>query len=181
VYIIDVINGKSIEGVLQSTDSPYILKYTNSQYKQVLEACKKSIEDKNNYWNNQPEVNEPDFQQQVQNAKQKEKENPRQRFMPMLELCKYRLNKKIPTNLPFEERKKLFIQSSEWSGHIRQINNPKKESEITETNLQSEIEYAAIQSGIELQERFENVRFVKGLNEGYCELVLDKGNVKYEL
>ena len=50
-------------------------------------------------------------------------------------LGKYRLNKKIPSTLSYEDRKRLFINSYEWKGRIRQLNNPKTENEITEENF----------------------------------------------
>jgi len=180
-FILDAVNGKEIKDVLHSIDSPYILKYTNSFYKQVVEACRQVVENRNRYWLAQPELKEPLFIKQLEEAKRKEIANPQNRCMHLWELCQYRLNKKIPADLPFEERKRLFIQSSEWSGHIRQINHPKKESELTAENLQAEINNAGILAGMELEQSFDNIRMTKAFTDGYCELVLDKGNVKYDI
>lgn len=180
-YIVDVINGKSITDVLHSEDSPYILKYVDSTYREVIEANKKSVQQVNDYWIAQSELKEPKFIKQLEYSRKRANEDPKHRVIPLWELCQYRLNKKIPSLLSFEERKKLFVQSNEWSVLIRRANNPKKESELTEENLQEEIDRAGISAGIELSQRFENARFVKSFNEGYCELVLDKGNVRYNL
>lgn len=178
-YIIDVVNGKEFKDTLHSSDSPYILKYTDSTYKQVIEATKLSVKDRQDYILKQPEMNEPEFLEILKESKAKEKIVPGHRLMLIWELSKYRLNKKIPPTLPFEERKKRFVSSAEWFGHIRQINNPKNENEITEDNIQAEIDHAAIQYGMEIEQKFENPRFCKAFTEGVCELVLDKGNIRY--
>ena len=95
------------------------------------------------------------------------------------ELCIYRINKKLPSTLPFNERKELFISSPEWNGKTRMQNNHLKESELTAENIQFEIDLAGKLAGFELQKKFYTPKIVKSVNEGYCELVLDKGNVKY--
>ena len=50
---------------------------------------------------------------------------------------------------------------------------------ITEANIQAKIDRVGMLAGIELQERFENLKIHKAFNEGYCELVLDTGDVRY--
>lgn len=178
-YVIDVINGKEITEIMQSNASPYILKYTDASYHKVLEANKKSNEYRQRYIWEQPEWSDPNFLEFLKKARERELQDPNYRFIFIWELCKYRLNKKIPANLSFEERKKLFVNTSEWSGRIRQLNNPKKENELTEENLQAEIDHAGIQAGMDIEQNFINIRFEKAFSEGLCELVLDKGNVRY--
>lgn len=176
----DVINGIDYEGkLLRSIKSPYIAKYTNRAYKQIVEARQKCLDDKNTYWKSQPELKEPAFIQQMVEAQEREKRHPPSRVIHFLELCKYRLNKKILQGLPFEERKKLFVQSSEWRGCSRQANNPLKENELTETNIQAEIDRAGRLAGMELDHMFENDFHRKAFTDGYCEVVLDKGDIKY--
>ena len=46
------------------------------------------------------------------------------------EIAKYRLMKKIPLSLPFEERKALLLRSEEWNGWINQHNNHLKPEDI---------------------------------------------------
>ena len=115
----------------------------------------------------------------MEQAKEREHKDPRQRVVPFWELAQYRLRKKIPTSLPFEERKKLLISSREWNGRIRQQNPHLDADGITEANIQAEIDHAGLLAGVELQQRFENLKIHKAFNEGYCELVLDTGDVRY--
>ena len=178
-YTVDVVNGKSISGVLESDDSPYIFKYSDSSYHQILDANKRSIEKRMEYINSQPEFQEPAFIQQLKDSLEEEKTNKQHKMIIAWELCKYRINKRFPASLPFEVRKKMFVESSEFNGRIRMMNNHKTASEITEENIQSEIDLAGILTGMELEQVFDNERMIKSFNEGYCELVLDKGNVKY--
>lgn len=178
-YVISIINNQDIADVLQSDDSPFILKYTDSYYKQVLEANKTMLDEMNNYWVSQPELKEIDFLQQLMRAKEREAKDPRQKLIPLWELSQYRLWKRVPTNLPFEERKKLFISSPEWNGQIRQLNHHLTADELNEDNIQSEIDHAGILYGMELQKRFENVKMYKAFNEAYCELILDTGDIRY--
>lgn len=174
-----IINYEDLTDILESGDSPFILKYTDSCYKQVLEANQKERVELVGYLNDQPELKEPDFLQKLLAAIELGKKDPSKQTNLLLEFCRYRLNKKIPSYLPFEERKQLFIRSPEWNGKIRQQNNHLKEGELTEDNIQAEIDSAATLSAFEIQQRFGKTKFFKAFNEGYCELVLDKGNVKY--
>lgn len=178
--LVDIMNGIKSDNVLQSGDSPYIAKYTDSYYKQVLSSRQKYVDDLNNYWRNQPELNEMDFIQQMMAAKEIEKKDPAQRVIPLWELCKYRINKKAPANLPFEERKRAFIQSAEWNGEIRMLNKHLSESELTPENIQQEIDAAGISYAMEIDKRFSYQWMYKSYTEGYCEIVLDKGNVRYQ-
>ena len=179
--MMDVVNGNYKGEILKATDSPYIIKYTDSLCKQILGVCQKGIEDRNAYWKSQPELNEAAFIQQMLQAQEKEKQDPRCRVLHFWELCKYRINKKVPKELPFEERKILFTKTSEWHGHIRQMNKHLKENELTEENIQAEIDSAGVSAGMELDHRFENERMRIAFTDGYCELVLDKGNVRYNI
>ncbi len=178
-YVVKIINNQDITDILHADESPFVMKYTDSCYKQILGANQEVLKEMNDYWQSQPELKEPAFIQQMGHAKEKESKDPRQRVMPFWELAQYRLRKKIPTSLPFEDRKKLLISSQEWNGRIRQQNPHLNADEITEANIQAEIDHAGLLAGIELQRRFENILMYKAFNEGYCELVLDTGNVRY--
>lgn len=179
-YVISIINNQDVTDILESGDSPFVLKYTDSYYKQILDANKTMMEEMNRYWLSQPELQEPEFIQQLLEAKEKEKKDPQRRLIPLWELATYRLKKKIPLDLPFEERKKLFVSSSEWNGRIRQQNTHLNEEDLTEDNIRAEIEHAGVLAGMELQQRFENNKMYKAFNEGYCELVLDTGDIRYQ-
>lgn len=178
-YVVDVINGNEIADNLIADDSPFVLKYTDSMYKEILDANVQSAQKRKSFLLVQPELSDPDFLRLVENGVNKEKENPSKRFIFSWELCKYRLNKKIPSTLPFEERKKLFISSSEWNGRIRMANKHLSEDELNESNIQSEIDSAGTLAGMEMEQQFEYIKMQKAFNEGYCELVLDKGNIRY--
>ena len=163
-----------------SDESPYILKYTDAIYKQVLDANKKSKNDRNQYLISQSEFRDPEFIKILQDLIEKEKRDPSQRLILSWELCKYRINKSIPAWLPFDVRKMLFVKSDEFNGRIHQASVHKTESELTAENLQAEIDMAGIRAGMELENRFENQKIVKAFNEGYCELIIDRGDVKYK-
>lgn len=163
--------------MLVADESPLVLKYTDRIYKDIVEANKNINQMRKEYLLQQPELNELDFCKIVNEGL--EKANPHERFIFTRELCKYKLNKKIPNTLPFEERKRLFIGSNEWNGIVRKQNNHLLENQLTEDNLQSEIDHAGILAGVEMEQQFETIKKQKAFNEGYCELVLDKGDVKY--
>lgn len=177
--LVDIINGIKSDDILKSGESPYIAKYTDSYYKQVLSARQKYLDNLNNYWRNQPELKEAAFILQLAKAKEIEDKDPAQRVIPLWELCKYRINKKAPAYLPFEERKKAFVQSPEWNGEIRMLNKHLSESELTPENIQGEIDHAGVQFAMDIDKSFSSQFMYKAFTEGYCEIVLDKGNVKY--
>ena len=178
-YVISIINNEDITDVLQSDESPFILKYTDSYYKEILDANKIMNEEMQRYWYSQPELHEPDFIQQMLKAKEKEEKDQKQRVIFLWELGKYRLRKRIPISLPFEEQKRLFVASPEWNGRIRLQNPHLNAEDITEANIQSEIEHAGICAGMEIQQEFEKIKMYKAFNTGYCELVVDTGDVRY--
>lgn len=93
--------------------------------------------------NKQPELNEPAFQAQLKEAFERAEEDPHQSVVPVLELTRYRLNKKIPNTLSFEERKKLLIRSEGWNGWVYQHNKHPMPDELTEDNIQTEIDSVA--------------------------------------
>lgn len=177
-YVIDVINNHDIVDCLQADESPFVMKYTDSCYKAVLDANKKALEEMKAYWVAQPELNEPEFIQQVEEARESESRDPRQKLNLFCELAKYRFRKKIPPFLPFEERKKLLISSQEWL--VRKQNNAGlNDTQITEDNIQLLIDQLGWIRGIKLQDSFERPKMYKAFTEGYCELVLDTGDVRY--
>ena len=92
----------------------------------------------------------------------------------------YRINKNIPAWLPFEVRKMLFVKSSEFNGRIHQANTHKTEFELTTENLQAEIDMAGIRAGMELESRFDNQKMERAFVDGHCELIIDRGDVKYK-
>ena len=125
------------------------------------------------YWNNQPELHEIEFQNQLKEAIEKEKNNPNEKVMPIWELAKYRLNKKIPNNLTFEERKKLLIDSAEWNGWIHKNNKYITEEELTEENIQQEIDNVGTCWGIEIMKKYQKLEWISiALNGEICRIYI---------
>ena len=178
-YVVKIINNEDVTGLLQADESPFIMKYTDSYYKQILDTNKAILESMNAYISSQPELNEPQFIQQIQQAKAKEKINPQQKVFLLWELGQYRLNKKIPISLPFEERKKLLLSSPEWFIQLSRNHLHLNNDEITEENIQYVIDTVGKFIGIELQNSFENIKLNTAIKEGDCELVLDTGDIQY--
>lgn len=157
-------------------DSPYIIKYTDMAYKKIKELQQKEYDNKNEYWKNQPELKDSEFIQYLQNVEKQGK-----KIMAFEELCKYRINKKIPKSLPFEERKRLFCASDEWKSHIFQTNKHLEEKDLTEENIQFEINQAGILMGISLETSLGTNWAHYSTFDAECEVILDKGDIKHEM
>lgn len=137
------------------TESPYVVAYQEDVFKRIEGAQRAEKEALANYWLQQPELHEPAFVEQMNAELEKQKQNPAHRVIWIQELTKYRLNKLIPTTLPFEKRKSLLIHSEAWSGRVNQQNKHLAPNEITEDNIQNEIELVAIRWGIEIEMSFK--------------------------
>lgn len=87
------------------------------------------------------------------------------------ELGKYRLNKKIPNTLSFEERKDRLINSEEWKGWINQNNKHLAPENITADNIQSEIDTVGIRCGMEIMKRYKN-KWVPMAISGMCRVYI---------
>lgn len=179
-YITAVINGITIDEKLTADESPFVLKYTDKAYEELIELNKKSLQERNDYLLSQLELQDPSFVKIIDDGLAREKENPHEKFILSWELFKYRINKNIPASLPFDERKKRFVNSREWNGIIRMNNHHLSEELLTPQNIQAEIDNAGILAGMEIEKQFMAVKMQKALYEGNCELVLDKGNIKYK-
>ena len=175
-YLLNVVNNQDVTGILTADESPFILKYTDTCYKQILDANKKIGEEIMSYVLAQPEFKEPEFVQQVLKANQEGKDTTL-----LSELSKYRLQKKIPTDLTFEERKRLLVASSEWKSLPNSDRQILREENITENNIQEEIENLGIISAALIQQRFDNTKWQKAFGNGECELILDTGDIEYKL
>lgn len=155
------------------SESPYIVRYQDSGYQRIKEIQNNEEMELNEYWNNQPELHEIEFQNQLKEAIEKEKNNPNEKVMPIWELAKYRLNKKIPNNLTFEERKKLLIDSAEWNGWIHKNNKYITEEELTEENIQQEIDNVGTCWGIEIMKKYQKFEWISiALNGEICRIYI---------
>lgn len=155
------------------TESPYVVSYQDADYQRIEEMQRKEEQALNDYWINQPELREPAFQAQLQKAVEREKKDPHQRVMHIWELAKYRLNKKIPNTLTFEERKVCLINSKEWNGWINQHNKHLSADELTEDNIQKEIDSVGIRWGMEIMKSFQKLEWLPiALNSEICNIYI---------
>ena len=156
-----------------NSESPFVVKYNDTDYKQIEELQQKENQTLNDYWIAQPELHEEAFLLQLQAAYDKEQKNPQQKVMPIWELTKYRLNKKIPNTLPFEERKRLLINSEEWHGFIHQKNKHLTADELTAENIQNEIDTIGTSWGIKLTKKLQKLEWVPiALNSNICKIYI---------
>lgn len=155
------------------SESPYVAKYQEASYQRIEEMQHEAEQATMDYWNKQPELNEPAFQTQLKEALEREKEDPLQRVIPLWELTKYRLNKMIPDTLPFEERKARLIHSEGWNGWIHQHNKHLSADELTEDNIQKEINHVAIQWGMDIMKRLQKFdQFPYVANSEICDVYI---------
>lgn len=119
------------------SESPYVVKYNDNDYHHIIEVQQTEDKALKDYWLQQPELQEEDFTAQIQAKMAKD---PKQKIMGLWELGIYRLNKRIPNNLTFDKRKELLINSKEWNGWIHQHNKHLEGEDLTEENIQSEID-----------------------------------------
>lgn len=137
------------------SESPYVVVYKEEDYKRIAKAQQIEKQAFIDYWQRQPELTEPDFDALLNAELEKQKQDPSYRVMPLWELAKYRLNKLVPANLPFEERKSRLVNSEAWRGKINQQNKHLDPDEITEKNIQHVIETIAIRWGMEIEWGFK--------------------------
>lgn len=155
------------------SESPFVVQYKDADYKRIESLQKKENQALNDYWVKQPELQEQAFLLQLQAAYDRERNDPRQRVIPIWELAKYRLNKKIPKTLPFEERKRLLISSEEWNGWVYQNNKHLTAEELTEENIQKEIDTIGTDWGIEITKNLQKLEWLPiALNSEICKIYI---------
>lgn len=156
-----------------NSESPFVAQYQDEGYKRIEEIQNNENQALNDYWIKQPELQEPEFRAQLQVVQDEEKNDPSKRVMHLWELGMYRLNKKIPSTLPFEERKELLIHSKEWNGWIHQNNKHLTTEEINEDNIQKEIENVGRQWGMELTKRYQPMEWIQlAMNSSICQVFI---------
>ena len=150
------------------SESPYIVTYQDTAYKQIEEMQRNDEKALNDYYYSQPELHEKAFQEQLNKASKTQK-----RVVPIIELAKYRLNKKIPSNLPFKDRKKILINSEEWNGWIHKNNKHLTEKELTEENIQQEIDDIGLCLGVEVIQKYQKLEWYPiALNSEICKIYI---------
>lgn len=149
-------------------ESPYVVRYKDADYQRIEEMQRHEQQVIDGYWNKQPELNEPAFIAQLNKASE-----GGQRVMGIWELAKYRLNKKIPNTLSFEDRKSRLISSEEWNGWIHQHNNHLSADELTEDNIQKEIDNVGTCWGIEILNKYQKMEWVQiAMNSEICRIYI---------
>ncbi len=156
-----------------TSESPYVVNYQDTDYQRIEEIQHNEEMAIKNYLNSQPELHEMAFQSQLQEAIEREKNNPHKKVILIWELEKYRLNKKIPNNLTFKDRKSLLINSEEWNGSIHKNNKHLTEKELTEENIQQEIDKVAICWGMEIMKKYQKMEWLPiALNSEICKIYI---------
>lgn len=149
-------------------ESPYVARYKESDYRQIEEMQQHEQQALNDYWKEQPELNDPEFMTQLEKASE-----GGERVMEIWELAKYRLNKKIPNTLSFEERKMRLITSDEWNGWIHKHNKHLSADELTEDNIQKEIDSVGTRWGMEIMKKFQKLEWIQiAMNSEICEIFI---------
>lgn len=155
----------------QNSESPYVVTYQDADYKRIEEMQQAENDALNNYWRQQPELNEPEFVAILAAAFEKQKQDTARRVMFIWELAKYRLNKMVPNTIPFEERKKRLINSEAWNCWVNQNNAHLLPDEISEENIQDEINTVGIHWGIDIEKRFRKLEWIPiAMNSSMCKV-----------
>lgn len=157
----------------QKSESPFVVTYQEDVYKRIEEIQRKESEALNNYWLKQPELREDGFLAILAKEVEKQRKDPTHRIMYLWELAKYRLHKRIPQSLPFEEKKRLLVNSEEWNGWIHLNNKHLTADELTANNIDAEINTIGICWGMELEKRFQKLEWISiAMNSGLCRIYI---------
>lgn len=152
----------------RKSDSPFVVTYQENVFKQIDEIRRKELDDLKNYLRNQPELQEPAFIVQIQEESKKG-----QPIALLLELGKYRLNKLIPATLPFAERKECLLKSEAWNGWMNQHNKHLTSEELTEENIDKEIDSVGFRWGMDILKRYLRPDWVSiAMNSGLCKIYI---------
>lgn len=152
-------------------ESPYVATYRDADFKRIEAMQASDSKALNDYWQQQPELNEPEFMEQIRSAIEKATRNPLARVIPIWELAKYRLNKLLPETLPFEERKQKLINSEAWKCWINQHNEHLSPDEINEENIQGEIDKVGIRWGMQIENQYEKKEWIPlAMDKNICEI-----------
>lgn len=150
------------------SESPYVVRYKDEDFERIEKIQQDENKALNDYWNRQPEIHEDEFVKQLNLAYQKG-----EKVMKIWELSKYRLNKKIPATLSFIERKELLVNSAEWNGWIHKNNNHLSEDELTEENIQKEIDIVGTLWGMEIMKQFQKLEWISiAFNSEICKIYI---------
>ncbi len=152
----------------RDSESPYVVTYTDEDYKRIENIRQKEQDALNHYWRQQPELQEPEFLAQLQEVIQRG-----ERVMHIWELAKYRLHKMLPSSLSFAARKERFINSEAWNCWVNQHNQHLASEDITEENIENEINAVGVHWGMDIMKRFQKLEWVPiAMNSGMCRVTI---------
>lgn len=152
----------------RKSESPFVVTYQDNVYKQIDEIRKKELDDLNNNLRNQPELREKAFIAKFQEV------NKKGGTITLFgELGKYRLHKSIPQTLPFAERKKRLINSEAWNGWVNQHNKHLSAEELTEENIDKEIDTAGYCWGMDIFKKYQRLEWIPlAMDNGLCRVYI---------
>lgn len=154
-------------------ESPYVVRYQTEDYKRIEAMQKADNEALNNYWQQQPEIKEPEFLAILEKERKKQELDPSHRILYFGELGIYRLKKMLPTHLPFEERKEKLVKSEAWNCWINQHNTHLKPEEITENNIDKEIENVGRRWGMDIEKQYNTMSWIHlAMNGAICKVYI---------
>ena len=82
-------------------------------------------------------------------------------------------------DIPFEERKKRLINSEAWKGRINQRNKHLAPNDITEENIQGEIDSSAIHWGMEIEWSFKKEEWeLFATSSAGCRIYIPEKNIE---
>ena len=77
----------------------------------------------------------------------------------------------LPSTVPVEERKRQLINSEAWNCRINQNNKHLSIDEITEDNIEKEIENVGTLWGMDIEKRYNTFKWIfLAMNEAMCEV-----------
>ncbi len=156
-----------------ASESPYVVRYQAEDYKRIEEMQKADREALNNYWQHQPELKDPEFLQILANERKKQEFDPTHRILYLWELGIYRLNKLLPSTMQFEERKEKFLRSDAWNCWINQNNAHLKPEEITEANIDDEIQNVGRRWGMDMEKKYNTMNWIHlAMNAAICKVYI---------
>lgn len=156
-----------------ASESPYVVRYQAEDYKRIEEMQRTDREALNNYWKHQPELKDPEFLQILANERKKQELDPTHRILYLWELGIYRLNKLLPSTMQFEERKEKFLRSDAWNCWINQNNAHLKPEEITEANIDDEIQNVGRRWGMDMEKKYNTMNWIHlAMNAAICKVYI---------
>lgn len=164
--------------ITRDINVPYILKYKDTVYKAINVAEKEETKKFIDNLLNEKEFKEQEFLEYISYFEKNKNIDSSELLQLLNKLHLFRLNKNIPENLPFIERKNLFLLTAEWKNPLRLENGYLNQNELTEDNIQKEIEKSAnLNAGCVFGDLFRKATNLKFT--GNCEILLDNGNIAY--